>query len=288
MPGGGLGAAATDIVGWFEFAYGTTVLDTSVGGPGATLCTSFYGGATGWCAESGLGLLPDAQFCFSGLAGTTNTWPAGWIYSVTITGGWEFLLPDGPFGYSLRMFDTETGPLLCYAGSPGGGTDANGIDDIFDAYVPDLATGTCGSYNLGAWNFTSWWMHIAKENGPPAVCAWYCGSGVNCNGYAVVAPVSLGGTFVSSVTACGGNTGALLAAYMTPLTFLTGWGEILVNIADPNGELLGLPAALGNPAILALPVPIHLGFASLTIYVQAAGFGGGVNLHCAYACTIGS
>ncbi|MEW6074356.1 MAG: hypothetical protein AB1726_17410 [Planctomycetota bacterium] len=290
MPGGGLGAAATDIVGYYEFAYGTTVLDTSVGGPGVTLCTSFYAGSTGWCSDSGLGLLPDAQFCFSGLAGTTGTGAVGWIYGVTITGGWEFVFPDGAFGYSLSMFETLSGPLLCYSGTIGGLTDSNGMDDVFDIYVPDVAVGTCGSYWFGGvpWNFSSWWNYIMKENGPAASCAWYCGSGTNCNGYVVTAPISLGGTFVNSVTACGGNVGAMLAAYMTPLVFPTAWGELLINVADPNGELLGLPAAFGNPAIIALPVPINLAFAGLTIYVQAAGFGGGINLHCAYACTIGS
>ncbi|MEW6074236.1 MAG: hypothetical protein AB1726_16785 [Planctomycetota bacterium] len=291
MPGGGLPPAATDIVGHFEFAYGTTRLDTSVGGPGVTICMGFYGGATGCCAESGLGLLPDAEFCFSGLAGATNSsTPASWIYSITASGGHEFVLPDGAFAYSLRMFDTQTGPLLCYCGGTwASDRDANGQQGMFDVYVPDVATGTCGCYWFPTPPFvTSWWNYIMKENGPPASYAWYCGSGTNCNGYVVLAPVSLGGSFVSSVTACGGNTGAFLAAYFAPLLLSTAWGELLVDIADPNGELLGLPLAFGDPAILALSVPINLSFAGLTIYVQAAGFGGSIRLHCAYACTIGS
>ncbi|MEW6074585.1 MAG: hypothetical protein AB1726_18585 [Planctomycetota bacterium] len=280
--------ANTDIVGYFEFAYGTTVLDTTVGGPGVTLCTSFYGGATGWCA--GAGQLPDAQFCFSGLAGTTGTAPAAWIYMVTTTGGGEFLLPDGAFGYSMSMFETQTGPLLCFAGSVLGGIDGNGLDDVFDMYLPDVATGTCGTYWFGGVpnNFSSWWNDIRKGDFPPADCAWYCGTGVNVNGYVVVAPPALGGTFVSSITAFGGNVGAVLAAYMTPLLLTTGWGEILINIADPNGELLGLPAGFGNPAIIALPIPVLITLEGLTFYVQAVGFGGGINLHCAYACTIGA
>ena len=283
--------SGSDIVGEFQFAYGTTVLDTTAGGPGANLCTSFYSGAVGWCAESGLGIMPDAQYCWSGLPGTTSTAViAGWIITVDLTGGFEFQFGPGAFGFTESFTDLNTGPLLCYAGSAAAGFDANGQEDGFDVYVPDMASGTCTTYWFGGVpdNYSSWWLYIATADGSSAAtCGFYCGSGVNANGFVVSSNAVLGGTFVGSITPAGANVGAFLAAFSTPLTLLTGWGEILVNIADGNGELLGMPTAFGNPAVIALGLPINLAFCGFTFYVQAVGFGGSIILHCAYACTVG-
>ena len=278
------------IVGSFQFAYGTSALATTIG-PGIFLCANFYAGATGWCAESGLGIVPDAQFCFSGLPGATSSTYA-WIVTVNLVGGYEFELPRGPFGFGMTFFDTLTGPLLCYAGSPAGGFDAEGQEDAFDIYVPDVATGTCGTYWFGGVpsNFSSWWLEIAKADrsgGPLALCSWYCGSGVNANGFTVVSAPVLGETFTTSVTAASGNIGAFLAAYASPLTVATSWGELLVNVADPAGELLGFPVALGNPAVISMNVPINLTLGGLQFFVQAVGFRTPITLHCAYACTVG-
>jgi len=280
----------SDIVGSYQFAYGTTALDTTVGGPGASLCTNFYNGALGFCAESGLGLSPDYQICWSGLPGTTSSAvAAGWIITVTLTGGFEFQLPTGPFGYALGLSDTITGPLLCYAGTLSGGADANGQVDVFDVYVPDVASGTCGSYFFGGvpFNFSGWWMYVAQADasGTTAACTFYCGSGVNAGGYAVITPAVLGGTFLSTLTHT--RAGGILYAYATPLTFPYKGQEILINFLDPNGELLGNPLAFGSPAAFPLPVPINLAFCGFTFYVQAVSFGGGIDLHCAFSCLVG-
>ncbi len=84
-----------------------------------------------------------------------------------------------------------------------------------------------------------------------------------------------------------GNTGAFLAAYSTPLTLPSVWGEVLVNIADPHGELLGMPSGVGDPAVIDLPVPSDVQFCGFVFYVQAASHGGSLCLHCGYECTIG-
>ena len=284
--------SGSDIVGAYQFAYGTTVLDTTAGGPGAAPCTSFYDGALGWCAESGQGTVPDAQYCFSGLPGSTSTAvAAGWIITVNLTGGSEFQQGAGPFGYAMSFTDTNTGPLLEYAGSSGGGYDANGQEDAFDIYVPDVASGTCGTYWFGGvpLNFSSWWLYLATADASgTCLCSTYCGTGVNANGFTVLAGPCLGDTFIGSVTAVGSNVGAFLAAYSTPLTLMTNWGEILVNIADPNGELLGLPTAFGNPATISITMPLNLAFTGFPFYVQAIGFGGSIHLHCAYWCVVAS
>ncbi|MEW5749033.1 MAG: hypothetical protein AB1793_09675 [Candidatus Thermoplasmatota archaeon] len=285
-------SSGSEIVGEFQFAYATTVLDTSAGGPGASTCVSFYNDATGWCAESGQGTLPDASYCFSGLGGSLDgVTPTAWVYNVNLAGGAEFEQDLGPFGYSLVLLDTKTGPLCCYAGTINGGPDADGQEDAVDEYRPDVATGTCWTRWTG-WpnNLWGWWLSIAQADGnggTQASSTFRCGSGVNANTFTITSDPVLGGTFAGSVAATGGNVGAFLAAFSTPLTLTTSWGEILVNIADPGGELLGLPSALGDPAVIALPVPIDLTLCGALLSVQAVGFGGGITLTCAYDCTVG-
>jgi len=124
-----------------------------------------------------------------------------------------------------------------------------------------------------------------------AACSWYCGTGANgsSNGYAITGPPVLGGGFEVSVEGCSaGNVGALLVAYSAPLTFPSGWGEILVDITDPNGELLGMPSRLGDPALFSLFVPNDPGLFGLPFFTQAASFGGAICLHCAHECVIGN
>ncbi|MEW6074647.1 MAG: hypothetical protein AB1726_18895 [Planctomycetota bacterium] len=137
-------SSGSDIVGEFQFAYATTVLDTSAGGPGVSTCVNFYDDATGWCNEWGQGIVPDASYCFSGLGGSPDgVTPTAWVYDFNLIGGAEFEQDLGPFGYSLVVPATETGPLCCYAGTILGGPDADGQEDAFDWYEPDVATGTC-------------------------------------------------------------------------------------------------------------------------------------------------
>ena len=121
-------------------------------------------------------------------------------------------------------------------------------------------------------------------------CASYCGTGVNSttDGFQITSPAILGGYLDAVVTGCApGNVGAFLVAYSSPLTFPTGWGEVLVNFADLNGELLGMPTALAIPAVFSLSVPYDPALGGLEIYTQAASFGGSICLHCAYHCVVG-
>ena len=108
------------------------------------------------------------------------------------------------------------------------------------------------------------------------------------DGFAVTSPAVLGGTFGASVSGCApGNIGALLVAYFTPLTASSPWGEVLVNITDPSGELLGMPLSLGTPAVFSMPIPHQPLYPGLVVFTQAASFGGSICLHCAYECTVG-
>lgn len=284
--------SGSDIVGQYSFGYATTSLDTSVFGPGASLCTNFYAGTLGFCAESGAGVIPVANgaICWSGLPGTTTTTvAAGWLVTVTLTGGFEFQLGAGPFGYGMTMLEGTTGPLLCYAGNGAGGADGNGQIDVFDVYVPDVASGTCGSYFFGGvpFNFSSWYLWIATADGTATIasCTFYCGSNINAGGFTVNTNAVLGGNFTATVVHA--RALAILYAYASSLTFPYKGMEILINFLDPGGELLGGPAVFGSPANFSLAVPINLAFCGFAFYVQAVSVGGGITLHCAYACVIG-
>jgi hypothetical protein len=126
---------------------------------------------------------------------------------------------------------------------------------------------------------------------PPATCNSYCGTGANAatDGYVVTNPAVINGTFSATVTGCdAGNTGSLLVGYASSLTFPSVWGEILVDISDPAGELLGIPTVVGNPASFNLPVPNDPSLSGIVFYTQAASFGGSLCLHCAFECTVGN
>jgi len=285
-------STSTDIVGKFCFAYGTTALDTSVSGPGASMCMTFYDNAVGFCADGGS--LPSAQFCFDGLPASLDGSAWTWIVCADLTGGGTFHQDAGLFGYSVEYLDSSTGPLLNFAGGAGGaGYDANGQEDAFDIYTPDVPTGSCGTFWFGGYpyNYSSWHLEMYVAEGDlPADCSWYCGSGANIptDGYVINSPAKLGGSFTATVTGCNPATvGSKLVAFSSPAQFPSGWGEVLINIADPGGELLNLSSSLGNPVSFSMPVPLILSFCGLRFYTQAVSFGGSICLHCAHECTVG-
>ena len=133
-----------------------------------------------------------------------------------------------------------------------------------------------------------------RVDAPPslarATSEWYCGTGVNAagDGFVVYSPPVLGGAFLATVTGCApGNVGAFLVAYSTPLTFMSPFGEVLVNLSDPGGELLGMPTATGNPPLFLLSVPNDPVLVGFVFHAQAASFGGAICLHCAHRGTVG-
>ena len=67
----------------------------------------------------------------------------------------------------------------------------------------------------------------------------------------------------------------VLAGYASPLTLTLPFGQdLLVNVADPAGELLGTPSFTGGPIVpFSLPVPSDPAFAGLEVYTQAVHTG---------------
>ncbi|MEW6074598.1 MAG: FG-GAP repeat protein [Planctomycetota bacterium] len=93
---------------------------------------------------------------------------------------------------------------------------------------------------------------------------------------AVTLPV-LGATYTATVDLAGttGHSLAWLVGYCTPITLPLGGGQtLLVNIADPNGELLGQAFLPGPLATYNLPVPADPAFAGFPAATQALHIGG--------------
>lgn len=287
---GTLASPVTDRVGSFQFGYATSSLHTSIGGPGVSIMTNFYSNVSTWCGMSGGGTTPDFSYTWTSLPGASSGGGRnGWLITAGFGTAGGFQLANGTFGYAMGLIDFASGPLLCYAGTALGGADANGHDDVFDIYVPDVATTTaCGSYWFGGVpsNFSSWYLVLNQlDNAPAASHSMYCGSGVNPTGYSISAEAVLGGTFTSTLAHA--RSAGLLYGYATPLTFPYNGQEILVNFLDPFGELLGNPLAFGNPAVFNLPLPSILFLVGFDAYIQPVSFGGGFDLHCAAKVTVG-
>jgi len=74
-----------------------------------------------------------------------------------------------------------------------------------------------------------------------------------------------------------GHSLALIVGYSTPLTLPFSGGQmILVNLFDPNGELLGQIPRPGPLATFDIPIPDLLEFVGLPACTQAIHFGGGL------------
>lgn len=99
--------------------------------------------------------------------------------------------------------------------------------------------------------------------------------GTNPNSYTAVIP-QLGATFTASVDMTATGHGfALLVGFGSPLNLPVGNGRVLlVNIADPGGELLGLSTVAGPVASFQLLLPSEPSFCGLTVSTQALHFGG--------------
>jgi len=113
--------------------------------------------------------------------------------------------------------------------------------------------------------------------------------GLNPTGY-LACEMKIGGTWTASVdNTASGNTMAAVIGFQTPLELTLGCcGILLVNVADPGGEVLGLPLVVGSgvvPFTLEIPAaPSLLGF---TLSSQGIGLGGGVRLQNAFDHTVG-
>jgi len=113
------------------------------------------------------------------------------------------------------------------------------------------------------------------------------GGHTNPDVYTVTSPPVVGGVLGTSIALDAGQNGAFLVGYSSPLTSPSGWGNILVNIFDPGGDLLGMPMGIGNPAIIDLGVPPDVSLIGFELFTQSARFGSGLDLTNAQDLTLG-
>jgi len=95
--------------------------------------------------------------------------------------------------------------------------------------------------------------------------------------YDVTDPPILGVGLGVSITTTG-KTGSFLVGYSTPTTLSTSWGNLLVDVTDPNGELLGSPSGTGDPTVIWTSIPDEPILCGFTCSTQAIRFGGGFDL----------
>ncbi len=119
-------------------------------------------------------------------------------------------------------------------------------------------------------------LAVERGCGFPAT-TFFCNAGTNPASYTASTLPSLGGTYVGSVDLAGttGHNLALLVGYFTPLSLLlTGGQTLLVNIADPDGELLAQALTPGPTADFSIPIPGDPALCGIRLSTQALHLGG--------------
>ncbi|MEW6071334.1 MAG: hypothetical protein AB1726_01905 [Planctomycetota bacterium] len=122
------------------------------------------------------------------------------------------------------------------------------------------------------------WHNIARYGTEVvSASATFRTGGTNPVSHAAITLPVLGTTYIAAVDLAGttGHDQAWLAGYGTPLTLtLSGGQTLLLDVADPGGELLGLAFLPGPVASYHLPVPADPAFAGLAASTQALHWGG--------------
>jgi hypothetical protein len=106
----------------------------------------------------------------------------------------------------------------------------------------------------------------------PVASATSRNGGTNPVSYTATTLPVIGGTYTASIDLAGttGHTFAYLVGFATPLTFTLGGGQtILVNVADPGGELLAQAPDAGPIAVFNLAIPNDVTLSGLAVSTQA-------------------
>ena len=156
-------------------------------------------------------------------------------------------------------------------------TDALGdatLDVLVPTSVPNgwFVTATATLEPIGA--TSEFAACVPVEGGASAV---FRNAGTNPASYSAVTLPVLGTSYSAAIDLAGtsGHNLAWLVGYGTPITLPLGGGQtLLVNTADPSGELLGQAFLSGPVATYSLPVPADPAFAGFALSTQALHLGG--------------
>ena len=276
------------ILAQFLFGYATGSLDVLSGGPGQTIAVNFYSGTVGTSGDSANQNCVYSA-CFSGLPGHNgNTaFGTGWIITVSLTGGSEVCLPDGPFGFGLQQGDNgsffggafaNSGPLNVQAGA---GTnfapDSNGNIDFFSVWSPDSKTGTLvgNTFGFGASDHAAWYLTLAKANLGTLARNVRRNPAANQNSFTLSgAPGRLGGTTNLSINNTSGHRQNFLILGIGPISRRLGTC-VTGSVTLYCGTILDVILLGPNPTNFAgAPNPKDVSLCGLTICTQALHLGG--------------
>ncbi len=167
--------------------------------------------------------------------------------------------------------------------------DSNGLSDVWTDWkvtARDVIILDANNVQVGVYNLTVNSLYFQANydtlkqmliDAVDVASATSRNAGTNPASYTTSTPPVLGDTY-TAVIDVGGTTGhayALLVGYSTPATLTLGSGQtLLVNIADPDGELLVQTFRSGPVATYDVPVPYDVGFAGFQASTQAVHFGG--------------
>ena len=219
-------------------------------------------------------------------AGTVNGTSGGELWLSDSLGNWSQLGGGGlgdPDNLGVVPTITYDGDLLIGTFHPLGGQiwafDGAALEKIADGGFGDpnntitapassyggLAYATAGNLITGG---EVWRYPMAETESRNA--------GTNPASFTLSGPPVVGSTITASIDLAGttGHGMAILLGYTTPLSLtLTGGQTILVNFADPNGELLGMPHDFAPVAIIDLSVPPDIALVAFTLSAQALQVG---------------
>lgn len=161
-----------------------------------------------------------------------------------------------------------------------GDLDGDGRDDLVAGVMSD----DDGANDAGAvWAlFLDCRPMASTTNRNPMV-----GGHTNPDVYAVTGLPVLGGTLTASVTTSSPTDTVLLVGYAQGGQLNLVWGNVLVDILHPAGDLLHGPTAIGNPAVIDVNVPHDFAYLGATLATQALRIGTVVDLTNAQDIVVG-
>ena len=213
-----------------------------------------------------------------------------------VTIQWHILIAHNQNNWDLEYSTTgSAGPWIALATDLPPGSTAVGSIHSYTWTVPDLDSSqmrirvTMDNTGIDYDDSSDADFSVSGSGSAMAIFRNDLG-GSNPTGYAA-GPAVLGGTWTASVDNSGsGNTLAGIVGFATPLEFGLPFGVLLTNVADPAGELLGLPAQAGTGLVsFGLGIPSDAGLCGMVVSTQGFGFGGGtITLHNAFDLILGS